>query len=56
MSLGFGWTMSLQRSSFKRASRSDAKTGLFSSVFSVPFLGSVSEGFFFGFLKVLGSV
>ena len=29
MSLGFGLTMYLQRSSFKRASRSHAKTGLF---------------------------
>ena len=38
--------MPLQRSSFKRASRSHAKTGCFLCVFSLCFLGSVSEGFF----------
>ena len=36
--------------SFKRASRSHAKTGFYSMVFSVSFFGAVSEEHFFVFL------
>ena len=39
---------------FKRASRSHAKTGLFSMVFSVFFFRLFLEGFFSSFFEVLG--
>ena len=44
MSLGFGLTMPLQRSSFKRASRSHAKTGSFFSFCGCLFSRAFSAG------------
>ena len=47
--VGFGWTMFLQGLSFKRASRSHAKTGLYFSVFFVFFSASFLRSLFSGF-------